>query len=157
VTGELISESGKRKADLGGSGSHFIPHSAFRVPGSKGFTLLELMIVITIIIILAAVALPQFQKTIVHARETVLRDDLFQMRKMIDQYGADKGKLPQSLDELVAEHYLREIPVDPITNERDWDAVPGEDPSSPDGGSGIVDVHSKSTDIGSDGRPYSEW
>jgi len=157
VTGELISEFGFRNSDSGRSGESFIPHSAFPNPQSKGFTLLELMIVISIIIILAAVALPQFQKAIVHARETVLRDDLFQMRKMIDQYGADKGKLPQSLDELVSEHYLREIPEDPITQEKDWDAVAGEDPSSADGGSGIVDVHSKSTDVGTDGRPYSEW
>ena len=144
-------------SDSRGGDSLLNPQSAIRNSQSKGFTLLELMIVISIIIILAAVALPQFQKSIVHARETVLRDDLFQMRKMIDQYGADKGKLPQSLDELVTEHYLREIPVDPITDEKDWDAVPGEDPNSADGGSGIVDVHSKSTDVGTDGRPYSEW
>ena len=147
-----ISDSDSRRGDF-----PFNPHSAISNHQSKGFTLLELMIVITIIIILAAVALPQFQKTIVHAREAVLRDDLFQMRKMLEQYGADKGKLPQSLDELVAEHYLREIPEDPITQEKDWDAVVGEDPNSADGGSGIVDVHSKSTDVGSDGRPYSEW
>jgi general secretion pathway protein G len=115
------------------------------------------MIVITIIIILAAVALPQYQRVMLHARETVLRDDLFQMRKMIDQYAADKGKLPQSLDELVSGHYLREIPEDPITHEKEWDVVAGEDPYSSDGGSGITDVHSKATDTGTDGRPYSEW
>ena len=115
------------------------------------------MIVISIIIILAAVALPQFQKTVVHARETVLRDDLFQMRKVIDQYAADKGKFPQSLEELVTEKYLREIPEDPITYEKDWDVVTGEDPNSLEGGSGIIDVHSKSTDPGTDGKPYNEW
>src|SRR5713226_273797 len=82
-----------------------------------GFTLLELMIVISIIIILAAVALPQYQKTIMHARETVLKDDLFRMRSLIDQYAADKGKLPQSLDDLVTAGYIREVPKDPITDE----------------------------------------
>src|SRR5258708_39915511 len=80
-----------------------------------GFTLLELMIVISIIIILASIALPQYQKTIMHARETVLHDDLFKMRSLLDQYAADKGKLPQSLDDLVTEHYLPKIPKNPIT------------------------------------------
>ena len=135
----------------------FNPQFAIRNSQSKGFTLLELMIVISIIIILAAVALPQYQKTVLHARETVLKDDLFQMRKMIDQYAADKGKLPQTLDDLVNDKYLREIPEDPITHEKDWDAVPGDDPNSIEGEQGIVDVHSKSTDVGTDGRPYSEW
>src|SRR6266705_6118195 len=87
---------------------------------AAGFTLLELMIVITIIIILAAIALPQYQKTIMHARETVLRDDLYKMRSLLDQYGADKGKLPQSLDELVSSGYVRELPIDPITGQKDW-------------------------------------
>lgn len=157
MTGKSIANLGFRISGLRRSDSHFNPQSAIRNRQLKGFTLLELMIVISIIIILAAVALPQFQRTIVHAREAVLRDDLFQMRKMIDQYAADKGKLPQSLDDLVSSQYLREIPEDPITQEKDWDAVPGEDPSSAEGGSGIIDVHSKSTDVGTDGRAYSEW
>ena len=122
-----------------------------------GFTLLELMIVISIIIILASVALPQYQKPIMHARETVLHDDLFKMRSLLDQYAADKGKLPQSLDELVSEHYLRELPKDPITDKPDWATTTGQDPYATDDSSGITDVHSSSGDTSTEGTPYSEW
>ncbi len=124
---------------------------------AAGFTLLELMIVISIIIILAAVALPQYQKTIMHARETVLKDDLFNMRKLIDQYSADKGKLPQSLDDLVSAGYMREVPRDPITDNKDWTIATGEDPYSTEGGTGVTDVHSSSSEVSTEGTPYSEW
>jgi general secretion pathway protein G len=122
-----------------------------------GFTLLELMIVISIIIILASVALPQYQKTIMHARETVLKDDLFSMRKLIDQYSADKGKLPQSLDDLVTAGYMREVPRDPITDTKDWAIQTGDDPYSTEGGTGVIDVHSSSSEVSTEGSPYSEW
>jgi len=115
------------------------------------------MIVISIIIILAAVALPQYQKTIMHARETVLRDDLFRMRSLIDQYSADKGKLPGSLDDLVSAGYMRDIPLDPITDQKDWNIVTGDDPYSSEGGSGIIDVHSSSGEVSTEGTAYSEW
>src|SRR6185436_2808399 len=124
---------------------------------NAGFTLLELMIVISIIIILAAITLPQYQKTITHTRETVLRDDLRKMRSLIDQFAADKGRLPQSLDELASEGYMREVPIDPFTGQKDWAITTGEDPNSTDGQSGMTDIHSTSGDVSSEGTPYSEW
>jgi general secretion pathway protein G len=123
----------------------------------SGFTLLELMIVISIIIILAIIVLPQYQKTVLQARESVLRDDLVQMRKLLDQYAADKGQLPQSLDDLATSGYLREVPVDPITGQKDWNVIMGQDANSAEGGQGVVDVRSSSGDLSSEGTPYSEW
>jgi general secretion pathway protein G len=128
----------------------------------SGFSLLELMIVMFIIVILATVALPQYQKTVQHARETVLQDDLHQMRRMIDQYAADKGKLPQSLDDLVAAGYLHEVPIDPMTDKADWDQncsdCRGKDINSPKGEEGLINVRSSSTDESLDGdKTYDKF
>src|SRR4029079_3153353 len=112
-----------------------------------GFTLLELMIVISIIIILASITLPQYQRTIMHTRETVLRDDLRKMRSLIDQFAADKGRLPQSLDDLVSGGYMRDVPIDPFTGQKDWAISTGEDPNSSQGEQGMTDVHSASADV----------
>ena len=122
-----------------------------------GFTLLELMIVISIIIILASITLPQYQRTIMHTRETVLKDDLRKMRSLIDQYAADKGRLPQSLDELVSSGYMREVPIDPFTGQKDWAITTGEDPNSSEGEQGMTDVHSASAETSTEGTAYNEW
>ena len=157
VTGkrELAVGSGQCAALRNRRGRFLLPTAHWPLP--TGFTLLELMIVITVIIILAAIVLPQYQKTILATREAVLREDLFNMRKLLDQYAADKQKLPQSLDDLVAGGYLRELPKDPITGQADWTIVTGEDPNSSGGEQGVTDVRSASTDTSSEGTPYSEW
>jgi len=155
MTGKPISDFGFRITDL--SQNLRNSQSAIRNPQSRGFTLLELMIVITVIIILAAIVLPQYQKTILSTREAVLRDDLSKLRSLIDQYGADKQKLPQSLEDLVSGGYMRELPKDPITGQADWTVTTGDDPNSSSGEQGVTDVHSSSTDVSSEGTPYSEW
>lgn len=155
VTGKPISDLGLRISDS--TTKAINPQSAIRSPQSRGFTLLELMIVITIIIILAAIVLPQYQRTILVTREAVLRDDLYKMRTLIDQYSADKQKLPQSLDDLVSGGYMRELPKDPMTGQTDWTVVTGEDPNSNNSEQGVIDVHSASTDTSSEGTPYNEW
>ncbi len=124
----------------------------------RGFTLLELMIVISIIIILAMIAMAQYGKTVQAAKEATLHEDLYTMRKLIDQYAADKGKPPQSLEELQRSGYIRDIPVDPMTNERDWQTEATDDPGSTEGGQGIGNVHSNSSDLSTDGQTrYNEW
>ena len=126
--------------------------------GARGFTLLELMIVISILVILAMIAMAQYNRTVLAAKEATLREDLFTMRKLIDQYAADKGKLPQSLDDLQSAGYIHEIPVDPMTDARDWQLDIGDDPGSTGSEQGVTNVHSASNDLSSDGeKRYSEW
>ena len=134
--------------------------SKIQNPKSKiesGFSLLELMIAMFILIILISVALPTYQRSVQHARETVLKENLWQMRRAIDQYAADKGKLPQSLDDLVSEKYLREKPVDPISETSEWKEIQGEDANSSDGGQGLTNVQSLAEGEGSDGKKYEEY
>ena len=129
-------------------------------PASKierGFSLLELMIAMFILIILLSVALPTYQRTVRQARETVLEENLFQMRRAIDQYGADKGKLPQSLDDLVTDEYLRELPIDPVSEKREWTLIMGDDVNSTDGEQGLKDVKSKTEGEDSNGKKYEDY
>jgi len=130
-----------------------------RRTGQRGFTLIELMVVITIIVILMSVAIPRYQASILRARETVLRDDLYTLRSVIDQYTLDKQKAPQSLQDLVEANYLKQLPMDPFTNTRDsWVPVTDESIMSPDQSQpGIIDVHSSSEQKSSEGTAYSTW
>jgi len=125
----------------------------------RGFTLIELMIVMSILLILITIAIPIYNQSILRARESVLRQDLFTMRQVIDQYTLDKQKAPQSLEDLVSAGYLKVIPNDPFTGRNDtWQSVQEDvtlDPSVTE--PGISDVHSGSNVVGSDGTTYSSW
>jgi general secretion pathway protein G len=125
----------------------------------RGFTLIELMVVMAIISVLLAIALPIYSKSITRAKESVLRNNLFTLRSMIDEYTVDKQKAPESLQELVSEGYLRQIPEDPMTGSAQTWRVIMED--TPVGGSnsspGIFDVRSGSDKTGLDGTAYSDW
>jgi general secretion pathway protein G len=129
-----------------------------KVSRRAGFTLIELLIVMTIIGILASIAAPSVQRHVIRARETVLLEDLYQMRNSIDAFYADKGKYPESLDELVENKYLRGIPRDPFTREAEWDCLPPEPSIEGDlAEGGCYDPHSTSDMVGLNGIPYREW
>jgi general secretion pathway protein G len=122
--------------------------------GKKGFTLIELMIVLSIIGILASIAQPNLQKAIVRAREASLRRSLFVMRDVIDQYYADHGKYPDTIETLVEEHHIRAVPEDPFTRSTSsWIVIPPEG----EGETGVYDIHSGSDLVGINGKPYNEW
>lgn len=123
----------------------------------SGFSLLELLIAMFILIILLAVALPTYQRSIQHARQVVLEENLFQMRRSIDQYSTDKGKAPQTLADLIDAKYMREVPKDPITEENKWQEISGDDPNSSEGEQGLVDVKSLAEGEDTDGKKYSEY
>jgi general secretion pathway protein G len=125
----------------------------------RGFTLIELMIVISMILILVSISIPAYNQSILRAKESVLKQDLFQLRSLISQYTLDKQKAPQSLDDLVQSGYIKQIPVDPMTGSNgSWtvdqeDSLMSVDQQDP----GISDVHSGATQMSSDGTAYSSW
>jgi general secretion pathway protein G len=125
----------------------------------RGFTLIELMIVISMILILVSISIPAYNQSILRAKESVLKQDLFQLRSLISQYTLDKQKAPQSLDDLVQAGYIKQIPVDPMTGTNSsWtvdqeDSLMSVDQQDP----GISDVHSGATQTSSDGTAYSSW
>ena len=124
-----------------------------------GFTLIELMIVMVIITILAGIGLAVYGNSVAHSREAVLRQNLYGMREAIDQYYADKNKYPATLDSLVEDHYIREVPKDPFTNSNQtWQTVLSEpEPGNPSAEVGIYNVKSGAEGTGLDGTTYSEW
>ena len=129
-----------------------------RARSGDGFTLIELMVVMIIIVLLASIGLAIYGNSVMNSRETVLRADLVEMRKAIDSYYADKQKYPATLEELVTDRYLRSIPVDPTTNAADWQTTMSDrDPANPSAEPGIWNVKSNSGDTALDGMPYSEW
>ena len=131
-----------------------------KIQNNNGYTLIELLVVMMIVGILASIAAPSYKTHTIRARETVLLEDLYQMRQSIDAYFADNSKYPESLDDLVTSRYLRSIPTDPFTTSTStWSVVPPE--PSLDGGDlaegGVFDVHSGDDRVGLNGIPYSEW
>jgi len=127
--------------------------------GRSGFTMIELMIVMTVITILVSMAVPFYQKSILRSKESVLKNNLFTLRTVIDEYTMDKGKAPQTLQDLVSDGYLRTVPVDPVTGtDQSWkiimeDATSSVNQTEP----GIFDVQSGSDKTSLEGTPYAEW
>ena len=141
-SGELLRPSGE------------LPRSGRR----RGFTLIELMIVMAIVVILISVAIPFYQKSIMRAKESVLHNNLSAMRNAIDEYSYDKQKAPQQLSDLVSDGYLRDVPKDPITGNNDWKIIMEDASSSVDSTEpGIFDIRSESPKQSLEGTPYSEW
>ena len=154
--GHAAASRRRRWASVGSPWPEGKKWSAGRVV-ERGFSLLELMIAMFILIILMSVAIPTYQRSVQHARETVLKENLWQMRRAIDQFTADKGHLPTSIDQLVEAKYLREKPIDPVSESTEWDEIQGEDTASPDSKAGLKDVKSLSDGQDSEGKPYRDY
>jgi general secretion pathway protein G len=127
--------------------------------GTSGFTMIEILIVLTLIVVLASVGMVNYRNSVTRASEAVLKEDLFRMRDAMDQYYSDKNKWPSDLADLVSAGYMREIPTDPITKSKDtWQTKIAEaDANNPASAGGIDDVHSGSDATAIDGTRYSDW
>jgi general secretion pathway protein G len=125
----------------------------------RGFTMIELMVVMFLISVLAAMGMAQYRNSVTYSRESVLKEDLFRMRDAIDQYYADKGQYPSTLDALVSDGYVRKIPDDPFTRSSStWQTIPAEpDPNNPTAEAGVYDVKSGSDATAIDGTKYADW
>ena len=129
-----------------------------RNAGERGFTLIELLIVVALVGILSTLVIPTLKDTPRKAKEAVLKEDLYTLRDVLDQYFSDKGKYPQDLQTLVDEGYLRAIPVDPFTKSADtWQTESASAEEDTEGAGGIYDVHSGSSESALDGTSYSDW
>ena len=130
-----------------------------RVRSAAGFTIIELMVVMTLIVTLSTIAVVQYRHSVVYSKEAVLKEDLFRMKEAIDQYYADKNQYPAALDDLVSSGYLRTLPIDPITNSAStWVTVPAEpDPNNPISVGGVYSVKSGAEGTAMDGTKYSDW
>jgi general secretion pathway protein G len=123
-----------------------------------GFTIIEILVVLALISILTTIGMAQYRRGVTHAQEAVLKTDLFDLRDALDQYYADKGQYPASLDTLVTDGYIRKVPVDPFTNAADWQTILSDpDPTNPTAPSGIGDVKSASDRTATDGSKYADW
>jgi general secretion pathway protein G len=156
---------GSNRSSTGQTPGSFEPRATIHEPRSSGFTLIELMVVMAIIGILATIAVPAMKTAPIRAREAALKEDLYQLRSVIDQFHADRDRYPASLDELVSMGYLRQVPIDPVTRAADWvtetPEVTGDETERESeegaGGQGIIDVHSASDEPALDGTRYSDW
>ena len=129
-----------------------------KIKQARGWTLVELLIVISLISVLATIGLASYRNSVTASKEAVLKTDLFRMRDAIDQYYADKGEYPATLDALVSEGYLRKLPDDPFTRAADWQTLPAEpNPSKPTAEPGVYNVKSSSQDTALDGSRYADW
>ena len=135
-----------------------VPNCQMRA-SDRGFTMIELLVVLSLIVILATMGMTQYRTSVIHAREAVLKEDLFRMRDAIDQYYADKNQYPSTLDALVTDGYMRQVPEDPFTKSKDsWTTEPApSDPSNPTAEPGVYNVHSGSDATAIDGSKYAEW
>src|SRR5215472_13804388 len=126
---------------------------------AAGFTMIELLVVLSLIFILATMGMAQYRSSVTFSKEAVLKEDLFRIRDAIDQYYADKGQYPSTLDALVSEHYLRAMPEDPFTKSTSsWQTVPAEpDPNNPTAEAGVYDIKSGADGTALDGTKYADW